>query len=87
MAVNFGIPGRFVDAVIPALIDQGTYNYSTLGVSLVEVTTSIARGNGLGAVTGVLVSDIGRGSAAGATLEGVLESLGSTGTPFPSVVT
>lgn len=70
VAVNFGIPGRLVDAVIPALIDQGTYNYSTLGVSLVEVTPSIARGNSLDAVTGVLVSDVGRGSAAESYLRG-----------------
>jgi S1-C subfamily serine protease len=70
IAVNFGIPGRLADAVVPVLIETGTYRYPTLGLSLLEVDPDVARANGLDAVTGVLVVDVVPGGPAAGRLRG-----------------
>jgi S1-C subfamily serine protease len=58
VAVNFGIPGRLVERVVPALVEDGAYRYPTLGASTLEVDPAIARANDLDAVTGVMVTAV-----------------------------
>lgn len=68
VAVNFGIPARLVERVVPALVESGRYRYPTLGASVLEVDPMVARANDLDAVTGVLVTDVTRGGPAAGRL-------------------
>jgi S1-C subfamily serine protease len=56
--IGLGIPPQLVRRVVPDLIEFGDYQHPFLGVSLAEVTPTLARVNGLPRPRGVLVSDV-----------------------------
>lgn len=83
VAVNFGIPARLVEDVVPTLIESGTYEYSTLGTTLTEVDPAVARVNDLDEVTGVLVTSVTAGGPADGELEASSRQRGPGGSGTP----
>jgi S1-C subfamily serine protease len=55
--VNFGISAALTRRVVPALIEDGSYEHPFMGIRLIEVTPAIAQANGLDAAQGILVID------------------------------
>lgn len=56
--VAFGISAPLVRRVVPALIEEGEYGHSYMGVTLRTVTPAIASGNDLDRAQGVIVVDV-----------------------------
>lgn len=56
--IGFGIPPRLVRRVIPALIEDGSYDHPFLGVALLEVGPTIAAANDLEDPVGVIVVQV-----------------------------
>ena len=55
--IGFAISATLAERVVPALIDDGEFDHSYLGVRLDEVTPRIADANDLDEVSGVIVVD------------------------------
>jgi S1-C subfamily serine protease len=55
--IGFGISAAIVNRVIPALIEDGVFEHSYLGVRLRQVTPRIAEANDLNRAQGVIVVD------------------------------
>ena len=56
--VNFGISAALTRRVVPALVEEGSYDHPYMGIRLVEVTPAVAQANDLDAARGVLVVDV-----------------------------
>jgi S1-C subfamily serine protease len=56
--VGFGISAPLVRRVVPALIEDGEYEHSYMGVTLRTVTPAIAAANDLDEARGVIVVDV-----------------------------
>ena len=56
--VNFGISAALTRRVVPALVEDGSYDHPYMGIRLVEVTPAVAQANDLDAARGVLVVDV-----------------------------
>ncbi len=67
--VGFGISTPLAQRVVPSLIEDGSYEHSYLGVSVVPVTPRMAEANDIDEPGGVLVVE----TAAGSPADGVLE--------------
>lgn len=72
--IAFAISAALVERVVPTIIQTGEYNHPYIGVSLAEVTSTVARANNLDRPRGVLVTSVAEGVPAGDVLQG------STGT-------
>ncbi len=55
--IGFGISAALMRRVIPALIEDGVYRHSYMGVGIQDVSPRIATANGLSSVGGVYVLD------------------------------
>lgn len=53
--VGYAISPLVISRVVPALIEQGTYEHAYVGIRTIPVTPSVATANGLANTTGVLV--------------------------------
>ncbi|WP_227353255.1 S1C family serine protease [Haladaptatus salinisoli] len=68
--LGFAIPAGVVRRVVPALVENGTYRHSYLGISSGDVSPIVARANGLNQAQGVLVTRVVPGSPASGVLQG-----------------
>ncbi|MFC7046192.1 S1C family serine protease [Halobacteriaceae archaeon GCM10025711] len=68
--VNFAISSAMVRQVVPAIVENGTYNHSYLGVRGVTLSPTMARVNGLNRSQGVLVVSTVAGAPASIVLRG-----------------
>ncbi len=63
--VGFAIPVSIVERIVPALIENGAYNYPYLGISGTSITPALARELGVeNEVTGAYVASVVAGSPA-----------------------
>ena len=67
---GFAVPASRVTRVVPALIENGSYAHSYLGISSIDVSPLIAEGNDLDVTRGVLVRDVVPGGPADGVLRG-----------------
>lgn len=56
--IGFAISAALMRRVVPALIEDGDYSHSFVGIRLVGVTPTVAEANDLEEVTGVLVVEV-----------------------------
>ena len=68
--IAFGISAALVERVVPALIADGEYDNSYMGIGLNEVTPPLVRANGFDRSTGVYVNAILDDGPAEGTLQG-----------------
>lgn len=66
--IAFAISAPLVRQVVPALIEDGTYQHPYLGVNVVDVTQVVAEANDLQQARGLLVTEVDAGSPAAGTL-------------------
>ncbi len=62
--VGYAVPSNALTRVVPALIEQGSYEHPWLGVAMREVDPLLARHFGLAAQQGVLITEVQNGSPA-----------------------
>jgi len=74
--IGFAISAAMVQRVVPALIEDGDYDHSYMGISIREVTPSIVEAMDLPVSRGLYVHDVVDGGPSEGTLQG------STGTEF-----
>ncbi|WP_132058037.1 S1C family serine protease [Halorussus amylolyticus] len=67
---GFAVPASRLKRVVPALIQNGSYTHSYLGITSTDVTPTVADANDLGVNRGVLVNDVVPGSPVAGTLRG-----------------
>jgi S1-C subfamily serine protease len=67
---GFAVPASRVERVVPALVENGSYAHSFLGISSVDVSPTVAEANDLGVNRGVLVRDVIPGTPADGVLQG-----------------
>ena len=72
--IGFAISGALTNRVVPALVEDGNYEHSYLGIRLQPVTPAIARANNLDVASGIYVHAVVPESPSAGVLEG------STGT-------
>jgi len=68
--VGFAISAQLAKRVIPALIADGSYDHSYMGVGLSNVSPTIAAANGLEQASGVYINTVVPDGPAGGVLEG-----------------
>jgi len=69
--IGFAISAALASRVVPALIEDGSYDHSFMGIELLTVDRLVAEENDLPEATGVLIVDVTAGDAAeDAGLEG-----------------
>lgn len=68
--INFAISASMVRRVVPALIENGTYRHSFLGVAGMDVSPTLARVNEVNVTSGVLVVDVLPDGPSDGALEG-----------------
>ncbi|SEW25498.1 S1C family serine protease [Halobacterium jilantaiense] len=71
--IGFAIPSTLVERVVPALVENGSYDHSNLGVSVRPVTPQLASANDLDTMEGVYVHQARAGSPAADVLQGTTE--------------
>jgi S1-C subfamily serine protease len=68
--IGFAVPASQVERVVPALIENGSYAHSFLGITSLDVSPTVAEANDLSVNRGVLVRDVLPGSPADGVLRG-----------------
>ena len=68
--IGFAISAAMVERVAPALIEDGNYEHSYMGVEIQDVTLPLARANGLDDARGVYVHDVVDGTPSAGVLQG-----------------
>jgi len=68
--LGFAISAAMVRRVVPALVEDGRYEHSYMGVRLLTVTPSVAEANDLDAADGVLIVEVVDGGPSDGVLEG-----------------
>ena len=81
--IGFAVPASRVQRVAPALIQDGTYNHSFLGITSTDVTPTVAQANDLQVTRGVLVGQVVPGSPADGVLQGSTRTAEVNGQPVP----
>ena len=91
--IGFAISAALTERVVPALIEDGEYRHSRLGISLVTVDRIVANENDLDEATGVMVVEIvdegseddedDQPSPAEGILEGAEDTVIRSGEPIP----
>jgi len=78
--LGFGISATMVDRVVPALIEDGDYEHSYVGIRTQPVNRRIALANDLEEARGVMVVEVVSGGPADGVLQGATgqESTGGT---------
>lgn len=77
--IGFAISSRLANRVVPALIEDGSYEHPYMGVGVVPVGPDIAEAHGLDEATGVLIVQVVPGSPADGVLQPVSRGRPSTG--------
>ncbi|WP_255198745.1 S1C family serine protease [Halorarius litoreus] len=81
--VAFGISSTLTRRVVPALIADGEYDHSYIGVGLLPVSPAVAEVNDLDAARGVLVTEVFEGTPAAGVLQGSDDSVLRDGRELP----
>ena len=81
--VGFAIPASTVNRVVPALVENGSYEHAYLGVSTLDLSPTVAEANGLNTTSGVLVVDVLPDSPASGVLQGNTSVRNVSGLPVP----
>lgn len=81
--LGFGVSTRLVERVVPALIADGEYNHSYLGVRVLPVDPLVARANDLPEPRGVYVSEVTPDGPSVTALEGAEGTRLVEGTDVP----
>ncbi|WP_255151247.1 S1C family serine protease [Halorarius halobius] len=81
--VAFGISAPLTRRVVPALIADGEYDHSYVGVGLRPVTPEVAEANGLAEPVGIIVTEVFPGTPAAGVLEGSDETAVVDGIEVP----
>lgn len=68
--VGFAISARMSDRVVPALIEDGEFRHSRMGVGLIDVVPAIIEANDLSLTWGVYIAETQDGLPAAGRLEG-----------------
>ena len=68
--IGFAISSTLIQRVVPALIENGTYNHAFLGVTTTSVTPALAAANDLNATEGVYVHRALEGGPSAGVLQG-----------------
>ena len=68
--IGFAISAAMVERVVPALIENGTYEHSYMGVEIRDVTPPVAEANALPVTRGVYVHEVVDGSPSAGVLQG-----------------
>jgi len=68
--IGFAISAAMVERVAPALIEDGSYEHSYMGVEIQDVTLPLARANGLEDARGVYVHEVVDGTPSAGVLQG-----------------
>lgn len=71
--ITFAVSGALMARVVPALVEDGSYDHTFVGIALLGVTPALAEANNLDTVRGVYVAEVLEGGPS----EGVL--MGSDG--------
>ncbi len=61
---SFAVPQKLAQKIVNDLLEYGTVQRAFIGVSIAEVTSPIAKQNGVTSTKGVFVSDVANGGAA-----------------------
>ncbi|WP_134668572.1 S1C family serine protease [Halorussus marinus] len=67
--IGFAVPSTRVERVVPALIQNGSYTHSFLGISSRDVSPAVAEQAGLNVTSGVLVQQVISGSPADGAIQ------------------
>ncbi|RKD95754.1 S1C family serine protease [Halopiger aswanensis] len=81
--IGFAISAQLADRVVPALIDDGEYEHSYMGIGLRSVDRLVAEENRLEEATGVIVSRVVDGGPADGVLEEADGTVRRRGEPIP----
>ncbi|EMA40225.1 S1C family serine protease [Halobiforma nitratireducens] len=81
--IGFAISAALTDRVVPALIEDGEYEHSFMGIGLTSVDRIIAQENDLERATGVMVTDVASGEPAEGVLQGADRTVTRSGEPIP----
>ena len=68
--IAFAISAALVERVVSAIIETGEYDHPFIGVSLTDVTPTVAEANDLGRPRGLLVTSVAEGAPAADVLRG-----------------
>ena len=83
-SVGFAVSPLLARRVLPELIETGGYDHPFLGISLLDVTPTIAEANGLDEPRGILVIDVVDDAPAGTELHGISGETTVDGQPVPT---
>jgi|AntRauMinimDraft_4_1070384.scaffolds.fasta_scaffold00018_91 S1-C subfamily serine protease len=72
--IGFAIPATLVERVVPALVENGSYEHAFLGVSAHPITPQLAAANDLNTTEGVYVHQASEGTPAAGILQGTTET-------------
>jgi S1-C subfamily serine protease len=81
--IGFAVAASLVEQVVPALVENGTYAYSYLGVRTAEVTPPVARANDLNVTGGAIVVATVPGGPAEGALQGSERVVNVSGQAVP----
>jgi|GEM_PF-573691 len=81
--IGFAVSATLIDRVVPALIEDGEYEYSYLGIAATPVTPPIAEANDLNATDGLYVVRTAEDSPAAEALDGATENETAAGFSVP----
>ncbi|WP_232702705.1 S1C family serine protease [Halobacterium wangiae] len=81
--IGFAVPSTLLERVVPALVENGSYEHAYLGVSVRPITPQLASANDLDATEGVYVHRVDEGTPAGGVLQETTEVTVVDGTPIP----
>ena len=81
--VNFAVSAALVRRVVPALLEDGSYEHSYVGIGLTSVTPTVAEANDLEAVRGVLVVEVVEDGPSDGVLQGSPDSSTVNGQQVP----
>ncbi|QLK25115.1 trypsin-like peptidase domain-containing protein [Natrinema zhouii] len=81
--IGFAISAALAERVVPALIEDGEYNHSYLGIVFRTVDRLVAEANDLSEATGVMVTRVDDGSAADGVFEPASWSVQRHGESIP----
>ena len=82
--LGFGVSARLVNEVVPALVDDGAYEHSYLGVGVVAVDPLIAAGNDLPTARGVYVTEVVDDGPSDGVLRGATDETTVEGATVPT---
>jgi S1-C subfamily serine protease len=83
-SVGFAVSPLLARRVLPELIETGNYDHPFLGISLIEVTPSVAEANDLDEPQGILVVEVREDGPAAGTLQGATGETTVDGVDIPT---